>query len=83
MRKRTNWMGSGGPETKLKGRALKREEVPDDLVGTCIYLASADSDIMTGQTIVVDGGAPFGSGKVTPITIARCRGSHTRSSSRP
>ncbi len=56
VRKRTNWMGSGGPETKLKGRALKREEVPEDLVGTCIYLASADSDFMTGQTIVVDGG---------------------------
>ena len=56
VRKRTNWMGSGGPETKLATRAIKREEVPEDLVGTCIYLASADSDFMTGQTIVVDGG---------------------------
>ena len=56
VRKRTNWMGSGGPETKLAGRALKREEVPEDLVGTCVFLASADSDFMSGQTIVVDGG---------------------------
>ncbi len=56
VRERTNWMGSGGPATKLAGRALKREEVPEDLVGTCIYLASTDSDFMTGQTIVVDGG---------------------------
>lgn len=38
-------------------RALKREEVPADLVGTLIYLASNDSDFVTGQTIVVDGGA--------------------------
>jgi NAD(P)-dependent dehydrogenase (short-subunit alcohol dehydrogenase family) len=54
---RTNWMGSGGPETKLKPRALKRDETPEDLVGACIYLASSDSDFMTGNTIVVDGGA--------------------------
>jgi len=38
-------------------RALKRDEVPEDLVGTVIYLASADSDFVTGQTLAVDGGA--------------------------
>ena len=37
-------------------RALAREEVPEDLIGTLLYLASADSDFVTGQTIVVDGG---------------------------
>ena len=37
-------------------RAIKRTEYPDDLVGTAIFLASADSDFITGQTIVVDGG---------------------------
>jgi NAD(P)-dependent dehydrogenase (short-subunit alcohol dehydrogenase family) len=31
--------------------------VPDDLTGTLIYLASADSDFVTGQVIVVDGGS--------------------------
>ncbi len=41
----------------INTRALKREQVPDDLVGTVVYLASADSDFVTGQTIVVDGGA--------------------------
>ena len=56
VRRRTNWMGDGGPTTKLAGRALKREEMPEDLVGTCIYLASEASDFMSGQTIVVDGG---------------------------
>jgi NAD(P)-dependent dehydrogenase (short-subunit alcohol dehydrogenase family) len=38
-------------------RAFKREEMPDDLVGTCIFLASAESDFMTGQLITVDGGS--------------------------
>ena len=40
----------------LKGRSVKREQVPDDLIGTLIYLASPDSDFVTGQAIVVDGG---------------------------
>jgi len=54
--KRTNWMG-GNPAQTVATRALKREETPEDLVGACVYLASADSDFVTGQTIVVDGGS--------------------------
>lgn len=38
-------------------RALKREEEPTDLVGALLFLASHDSDFMTGQTMVVDGGS--------------------------
>ncbi len=38
-------------------RAIKREETPEDLVGTLVYFASPDSDFVTGQTIVVDGGS--------------------------
>jgi 3-oxoacyl-[acyl-carrier protein] reductase len=37
-------------------RMLKRAEVPEDIVGTLIFLASDDSDFITGQTVVVDGG---------------------------
>jgi NAD(P)-dependent dehydrogenase (short-subunit alcohol dehydrogenase family) len=37
-------------------RAIARPELPSDLVGTLIYLASPASDFVTGQTIVVDGG---------------------------
>ncbi len=37
-------------------RCLKRMQYPEDLVGTIIFLASSDSDFITGQTIVVDGG---------------------------
>ncbi len=46
-------------EFQLKVRSLKRLESPDDLIGTLIYLASSDSDFVTGQTIVVDGGSIF------------------------
>lgn len=38
-------------------RALPRIQHPDDLVGVVSFLSSADSDFITGQTIVVDGGA--------------------------
>lgn len=40
----------------LKARALSREQRPDDLVGTAIYLVSDLSGFVSGQTIVVDGG---------------------------
>ncbi len=43
-------------ERRMMARSLKRIEYPDDLVGTAIFLASYDSDFITGQTIVVDGG---------------------------
>ena len=38
-------------------RALKRDEFPEDLLGALVFLASAESDFITGQTIAVDGGA--------------------------
>jgi NAD(P)-dependent dehydrogenase (short-subunit alcohol dehydrogenase family) len=38
-------------------RALKRDEYPEDLLGTLIYLCSGDSDFVTGQVLAVDGGA--------------------------
>jgi NAD(P)-dependent dehydrogenase (short-subunit alcohol dehydrogenase family) len=40
-----------------KTRAIQREEMPEDLVGACIFFASPDSDFVTGQTLIVDGGA--------------------------
>jgi NAD(P)-dependent dehydrogenase (short-subunit alcohol dehydrogenase family) len=40
----------------IQSRALKRDEHPEDLTGTLIFLASADSDFITGQMIAVDGG---------------------------
>ena len=39
------------------GRALQRMQTPADLVGAVAFFASSDSDFITGQTLVVDGGA--------------------------
>ncbi len=52
---RTDWR-DGGPAAKLAGRSLKRLQEPDDLIGACIFFASAESDFVTGQTLVIDGG---------------------------
>ena len=43
--------------SSLARRAIKRDQVPEDLVGTLVYLASKDSDFLTGQVLAVDGGA--------------------------
>ena len=45
--------------TFAQGQAIKRVEGPQDLVGTVIFLASSDSDFITGQTINVDGGMRY------------------------
>ena len=37
-------------------QAIKRLEVPEDLVGTLAFLTSDDAAFITGQTICVDGG---------------------------
>jgi 3-oxoacyl-[acyl-carrier protein] reductase len=37
-------------------RCFKRIETPADIVGTALFLASTDSDFMTGQLLVVEGG---------------------------
>jgi 3-oxoacyl-[acyl-carrier protein] reductase len=39
-----------------QGRAIPRVQMPEDLVGTVLFLASANSDFITGQALVVDGG---------------------------
>ena len=42
---------------RLQARAIKRTEVPQDVVGAAVFFCSAESDFITGQTLVVDGGA--------------------------
>jgi NAD(P)-dependent dehydrogenase (short-subunit alcohol dehydrogenase family) len=44
-------------QPSLVRRAIKRDEYPEDLLGALVFLASAESDFVTGQTIAVDGGA--------------------------
>src|SRR5262245_33475869 len=56
--------GIADPETVARLRSwvvdqqiIKRSEEPADLAGTVVFLASEDSDFITGQTINVNGGA--------------------------
>jgi len=44
---------------RVGDRALKRVQLPKDLVGAVLFLCSPLSDFMTGQTVAVDGGANF------------------------
>jgi NAD(P)-dependent dehydrogenase (short-subunit alcohol dehydrogenase family) len=41
----------------VASRCLKRDGTPADLTGTIVFLSSDDSDFITGQTIIVDGGS--------------------------
>jgi NAD(P)-dependent dehydrogenase (short-subunit alcohol dehydrogenase family) len=43
-------------EAQIKSRAIQREEVGEDLIGTIFFLASPDADFISGQTVNVDGG---------------------------
>jgi hypothetical protein len=43
----------------IASRAIAREERAEDLVGICLFLASEASSFITGQIVVVDGGATF------------------------
>jgi 3-oxoacyl-[acyl-carrier protein] reductase len=53
-------MGQTGSDQIFEGvvaaQCFKRRQQPDDLSGTALFLASADSDFITGQYIMVDGG---------------------------
>ena len=43
-------------EGSMDKRAFRRIETPADIVGTALFLASSDSDFVTGQLLVVEGG---------------------------
>jgi len=43
----------------IQSRCFKRSETPEDLIGAVTFLCASESDFMTGQTMVVDGGSVF------------------------
>jgi NAD(P)-dependent dehydrogenase (short-subunit alcohol dehydrogenase family) len=49
--------GQATIDAVVASRAFKRDAYPQDLLGALVFLASAESDFVTGQTIAVDGGS--------------------------
>lgn len=43
-------------ESVVAAQLIKRREEPEDVAGAVVFLASADSDLITGQLIIIDGG---------------------------
>jgi NAD(P)-dependent dehydrogenase (short-subunit alcohol dehydrogenase family) len=43
----------------IDARAFPREQRPEDIVGSALFLCGPGSDFVTGQTFAVDGGAHF------------------------
>lgn len=43
----------------IQSRIFKRRQVPEDMVGTVLFLALKESEFMTGQLLVVNGGSFF------------------------
>jgi NAD(P)-dependent dehydrogenase (short-subunit alcohol dehydrogenase family) len=48
--------GGASFDAATSGQSIPRREEPGDLVGAVLFLASADSDFISGQVIYVDGG---------------------------
>jgi NAD(P)-dependent dehydrogenase (short-subunit alcohol dehydrogenase family) len=46
-------------DVSIAARTLQRDQVPEDVVGAVVFLSSPESDFVTGQTIVIDGGQYF------------------------
>ena len=46
-------------EASIAARTIKRDQLPEDVVGAVVYLACAEASFVTGQTIVIDGGQYF------------------------
>jgi NAD(P)-dependent dehydrogenase (short-subunit alcohol dehydrogenase family) len=54
---RALWENAENLTTALKGTPLNRIGEPDDIAGVAVFLASHAARYITGQTLVVDGGA--------------------------
>lgn len=55
-RQRELWADPESLARHLERQCLRREMLPEDVVGTCLFLASDAARMITAQTIIVDGG---------------------------
>jgi NAD(P)-dependent dehydrogenase (short-subunit alcohol dehydrogenase family) len=46
-------------DVSAKARVLVRDQYPEDIVGAVLFFASEQASFITGQSLVVDGGAYF------------------------
>ena len=46
-------------DVSVAARTIQRDQEPEDVVGAVVYLAGPSAAFVTGQTIVIDGGAYF------------------------
>jgi NAD(P)-dependent dehydrogenase (short-subunit alcohol dehydrogenase family) len=46
-------------EASVSARTLKRDQVPEDVVGAVVFLCGPGATFITGQTMVIDGGQYF------------------------
>jgi NAD(P)-dependent dehydrogenase (short-subunit alcohol dehydrogenase family) len=46
-------------DVSVSARTLKRDQVPEDVVGAVAFLCGPESTFITGQTMVIDGGQYF------------------------
>ena len=46
-------------QVSVSARTLRRDQVPEDVVGAVVYLAGPGAGFVTGQTMVIDGGQYF------------------------
>ncbi|MBW3558941.1 MAG: SDR family oxidoreductase [Proteobacteria bacterium] len=61
---RALWENPQSLKTATTTTPMKRIGQPDEIAGAAVYLASPASSFMTGQAIVVDGGATISSGVI-------------------
>jgi 3-oxoacyl-[acyl-carrier protein] reductase len=51
--------GRAADDRTIAGRCLKRTQTPEDMVGAALFLLSDGADFVTGQSLLVNGGAFF------------------------
>jgi NAD(P)-dependent dehydrogenase (short-subunit alcohol dehydrogenase family) len=46
-------------DVSIASRTLQRDQLPEDVVGAVVFFCGPESDFVTGQTMVIDGGQYF------------------------